>query len=120
MKVLIVDDSAVMRKLVRRGLRQAGFDGIDVEEAADGSEALPMLRDDDYDVVISDWNMPEMNGIDLLKTLRAEGNEVVFGFITSEAEGPMSAQATEAGATFFVTKPFTPDSLAEAVAVPLG
>lgn len=120
MNLLIVDDSAVMRKLVRRGLRQAGFKDIDVVEAEDGLEALDTIRGGGIDAVLADWNMPNMTGIEMLETLRDEESDVTVGFVTSEATAPMRQRADEAGAAFFVTKPFTADSLEDALSPILG
>ena len=83
MKILIVDDSKAMRMIVKRTLRQAGLGGHEVEEAGNGVEALPLVASWQPDLVLSDWNMPEMNGIDFLRALRAQGNEVRFGFVTA-------------------------------------
>lgn len=109
MKILIVDDSKAMRMIVRRTLRQAGFDGHDVQEAGDGKEALAAIRASQPDLVLSDWNMPEMGGLELLQTLRSEDNRVTLGFVTTEGTPEMRAKATEAGAAFLIAKPFTAD-----------
>ncbi|KQY43164.1 histidine kinase [Cellulomonas sp. Root137] len=114
MRVLVTDDSRVMRQIVIRTLRQAGYDW-DVREAADGAEALEAIRADEPDVVLSDWNMPNMNGIDLLRRLRAEGFGTPFGFVTSEGSPEMRAQAEAAGALFLIAKPFTPDAFREVI-----
>lgn len=108
-RVLVTDDSRVMRQIVIRTLRQAGYEW-DVREAADGAEALEAIRADEPDVVLSDWNMPNMNGIDLLRRLRAEGFGTPFGFVTSEGSPEMRAQAESAGALFLIAKPFTPEA----------
>jgi two-component system chemotaxis response regulator CheY len=113
-RVLVTDDSRVMRQIVIRTLRQAGYDW-DVREAADGDEALEAIRADEPDVVLSDWNMPNMNGIDLLRRLRAEGFGTPFGFVTSEGSPEMRAQAEAAGALFLIAKPFTPDAFREVI-----
>ncbi|WP_082574212.1 response regulator [Cellulomonas sp. Root137] len=113
-RVLVTDDSRVMRQIVIRTLRQAGYDW-DVREAADGAEALEAIRADEPDVVLSDWNMPNMNGIDLLRRLRAEGFGTPFGFVTSEGSPEMRAQAEAAGALFLIAKPFTPDAFREVI-----
>lgn len=113
-RVLVTDDSRVMRQIVIRTLRQAGYDW-DVREASDGAEALAAIRADEPDVVLSDWNMPEMNGIDLLRRLRAEGFETPFGFVTSEGSPEMRATAEAAGALFLIAKPFTPDGFREVI-----
>jgi two-component system chemotaxis response regulator CheY len=113
-RVLVTDDSRVMRQIVIRTLRQAGYDW-EVREAADGAEALEAIRADEPDVVLSDWNMPNMNGIDLLNQLRAEGYATPFGFVTSEGSPEMRATAEAAGALFLIAKPFTPDAFREVI-----
>ena len=113
-RVLVTDDSRVMRQIVIRTLRQAGYEW-DVREASDGVEALELIRADEPDVVLSDWNMPEMNGIDLLRRLRAEGFTTPFGFVTSEGSPEMRATAEAAGALFLIAKPFTPDVFREVI-----
>ncbi len=111
MDVLIVDDSSVMRKMVRRALRQAGFKNLNVREAANGQEALNEVAREKVDMVLSDWNMPEMSGIELLRALRRSGDHTRFAFITSESTAELRARATAAGALFVVNKPFTPESM---------
>ncbi len=113
-RVLIADDSRVMRQIVIRTLRQAGYDW-DVREAANGAEALEAIRADEPDVVLSDWNMPEMTGIELLRALRAEGLETPFGFVTSEGSQEMRDTAQAAGALFLIAKPFTADTFRDAI-----
>ena len=110
MKILIVDDSKAMRMIVARTLRQAGFGAHETAEAANGKEALAVLTGAQFDVVLCDWNMPEMSGLELLKALRAQGNNVPFGFVTSEGTAPMRQQAHDAGAAFLIAKPFTADA----------
>ncbi len=114
MKVLIVDDSKAMRMLIRRALRQAGYDWT-VEEASNGVEAIQATSSGGIDLVISDWNMPEMNGIEFLTKLREGGSKVRFGFVTSEGTEEIRTRARDAGADFLVCKPFTPDALKEAI-----
>ena len=106
MKVLIVDDSKAMRMIVQRSLKQAGYVDAHILEASNGIEALQVIDNDAPDFVLSDWNMPEMKGIDLLKTLRANGNNIRLGFITSESSTEVLRAATDAGAAFVITKPF--------------
>lgn len=120
MKILVADDSRVMRQIVGRTLRQAGFDNHEVVEAADGAEALKLYTEHKPDLVISDWNMPEMTGIELLHALRAGGNDVPFGFVTSECTSEMQNAAQAAGALFFIIKPFTPDGFRDALSPILG
>jgi two-component system chemotaxis response regulator CheY len=114
-RILLVDDSKVMRGIVRRTLRQAGFENHDVVEAANGAEAMSEIQKQAPDVVLSDWNMPEMSGIELLKALRAGGNQLKLGFITSEGTQDMRKLAEDNGASFFVTKPFTVESFQAAL-----
>jgi len=109
MKILIVDDSKVMRLLVRRTLRQAGFDNIDVVEAENGREGIEVYGRESPEVVLADWNMPEMGGLELLHNLRRMNPGVKLGFITSEQTPEIRNEAREAGARFFIAKPFTPE-----------
>jgi two-component system chemotaxis response regulator CheY len=113
--ILVVDDSKAMRLIVRRTLRQAGFGEYDVEEAANGLEALERIGKAAPALVISDWNMPEMNGIELLKELNARKVSVRFGFVTTEGTPDMRAMADEAGALFLIAKPFTPEQFESAL-----
>jgi two-component system chemotaxis response regulator CheY len=107
MKVLVVDDSKAMRLIVIRTLRQAGFDKLTIEEACSGKDALDRIKANAYDAILSDWNMPEMTGIQLLEALRAGGYRGRFAFVTSEASDEMKARAQTAGAHAYVTQPFT-------------
>ena len=115
MKILIADDSRVMRQIVVRTLRQAGFTGHDIVEATNGRELVELARSESPDLVLSDWNMPEMNGIDALDALRAGGIQVPFGFVTSEGSDDMRARAEAGGALFLIAKPFTPEAFADAI-----
>ena len=120
MKILIVDDSRVMRQIVTRTLRQAGFGGHDLVEAADGRQALDLAASERPDLIISDWNMPELTGVEVLRRLRAAGNGVRFGFVTSECTPEMQEQAREAGAEFFIVKPFTAERFGQVFTPILG
>lgn len=120
MHILIVDDSKAMRLIVRRNLRQSGWDTHDIDEATSGREALDMIRKKCPDVVLSDWNMPEMSGIELLVALNAEGKKPVFGFVTSEGTPEMRQRAADAGARFLLAKPFTPEAFESALRPILG
>ena len=113
MKVLIVDDSKAMRMIVKRTLRQAGFTDIDVDEAGNGKEALDKINADQPDLVLCDWNMPEMTGIECLEALKSAGNDVKFGFVTSEGTPEMRQRASDAGALFLIAKPFSADTFKE-------
>ena len=110
MNILVVDDSPAMRMMVVRTLRQAGFGGNDVKQAEDGAIALEKIRESQPDLVLADWNMPNMTGIELLETLRSEEIDVTFGFITTESTKEMRQRATDAGAQFLIAKPFTVES----------
>jgi len=109
-RILIVDDSRAMRAIIMRTLRQAGLGGHDLVEASNGVEALSACRSSSPDLVLSDWNMPEMNGMELLLALRRMGSPVKFGFVTSEGSPEMRRTAAEAGALFLIAKPFTTDA----------
>jgi two-component system chemotaxis response regulator CheY len=114
-RIMIVDDSKAMRMIVRRTLKQAGFGSYDVEEATNGADALAKIRVDAPRLVLSDWNMPDMSGYELLTKLREEKIEVPFAMITTEGTPEMRAKAAAAGALFLIQKPFTPEELARAV-----
>ena len=120
MRVLVVDDSKAMRMIVGRTLRQSGVAVDEVREAEDGRAALDALASYDADLVLCDWNMPNMNGIELLRAMRAGGDERTFGFVTSESNPSMADEAEAAGAAFLLTKPFTPERFADAVGSLVG
>ena len=113
MKILIVDDSRAMRMLVKRALRQAGVELDDIAEASDGREALAKVAEFSPQLVLSDWNMPEMNGLEFLESLRGAGNRTPFIFVTSQVSEEMRQQARVSGAQRFVTKPFTADTFTQ-------
>lgn len=119
-RILIVDDSKAMRMIVRRTLRQAGFVDLDVEEAASGVEALKMIETNPPHLVLSDWNMPDMSGYELLQQLREKQIKTPLGMITTEGTPEMRAKAAEAGARFLIQKPFTPEDMARALGEFLG
>ena len=120
MRILVVDDSRVMRQIVVRTLRQAGFGGHEIVEAVDGVDALSKVGETHPDLVLSDWNMPNMTGIELLRALRGAGNGIEFGFVTSEGSDDMQEVAQNAGARFVIVKPFTPEAFEAALAPVLG
>ncbi|MEO1618843.1 MAG: response regulator [Planctomycetota bacterium] len=111
MKVMIVDDSKAMRMIIMRTLKKTELGSFTAIEASNGVEALEKLKTESPDLVLSDWNMPEMKGIELLQKVRESGNNVRFGFITSESSSETRQLALETGANFLVTKPFTADSI---------
>jgi two-component system, chemotaxis family, chemotaxis protein CheY len=120
MKVLIVDDSRAMRMIVKRTLRQAGYGSATVNEASNGKEALESIQADRPDLVLTDWNMPEMTGIELLQELKARSMYVRVGVVTSQGTAEMRRQAKDAGAVFLLAKPFTTEDLKAAVEPVLG
>ena len=111
MKVLVVDDFSTMRRIVKNLLRDLGFTNI--QEADDGSTALPMLQYGDFDFVLTDWNMPGMQGIDLLKAIRADVSlsHIPVLLITAEAKKEQIVMAAQAGVNGYIVKPFTAATL---------
>jgi two-component system chemotaxis response regulator CheY len=126
MKILIADDSRAMRTVIAHMLREAGFRGHDIIEAANGSLALEAAKAQQPDLIISDWNMPTMTGIEFLQALRedeqkrGEEKPTPFGFVTTEVSDQMRIQATTAGARFLIGKPFTSDDFQNALEDILG
>lgn len=116
MKILIVDDSKAMRMIVKRTLRQAGYEDNMIEEAENGVEALKSIQNTSPDLVLSDWNMPEMSGLELLQAIKQNGIAVKFGFVTSEGTPEMRERADSEGALFLITKPFTAESFQKVLA----
>ena len=115
MDVLLVDDSKTMRMLVQRAIRQAGYRSLSFGEAENGVQALAAMQKEKPKLVLSDWNMPEMSGIEFLKSLRTEGNKTPFGFITSESSLEIKDLAMSNGASFLLTKPFNPEDVQTAL-----
>jgi two-component system chemotaxis response regulator CheY len=111
LKFLVVDDFATMRRIVRNLLKELGF--TNVEEAEDGAAALTKLRQGGFEVVVSDWNMPNMDGLSLLQTMRADAElkSLPFLMITAEAKKENIAAAVQAGASSCIAKPFTAATL---------
>jgi two-component system chemotaxis response regulator CheY len=115
LKILVVDDSSVMRRIVQRTLRQAGFADQDIDEAESGAQALEKIEAARPDLVLSDWNLPGMTGIELLEKLRRKAIDVDFVFVVSESTGAMRSRADAAGAKAFLSRPFSTDSLQAAL-----
>ena len=113
MKFLVVDDFSTMRRIVRNLLKELGYSNT--EEAEDGIVALNMLRNDKFDFVVSDWNMPNMTGIDLLKSIRADETlkNLPVLMITAEARKENIIEAAQSGANGYIVKPFTAATLDE-------
>lgn len=115
MKILIVDDSKAMRMIIIRALQQAGLEDHDFLQASDGFEAFTLVHAEQPGLVLSDWTMSGVGGMDLLRGLRGAGNAVPFGFITAQAGEARRAEALTAGAQFILGKPFQADALGELV-----
>ena len=115
MKILIVDDFSTMRRIIKNLLRDLGF--TNTQEADDGSTALPMLQNGDFDFLISDWNMPQMKGIDLLKSVRSDDRlkNLPVLLVTAEAKREQIIEAANAGVNGYVVKPFTAEILKEKI-----
>ncbi len=113
MKVLIVDDFATIRRILRNILKQIGFTNI--VEADDGNTALKELKKEKFDLILCDWNMPEMPGIDLLKTLKADEKlkDIPFVMVTAEAQKENIIEAIKAGTNSYIVKPFTAETINE-------
>jgi len=112
-KILLVDDFSTMRRIEKNLLKEIGFSNID--EADDGVTALPMLKKGNYDLVITDWNMPVMQGIDLLKAIRANPalSHIPVLMVTAESKREQIIAAAQAGVNGYVVKPFTGATLRE-------
>jgi two-component system chemotaxis response regulator CheY len=116
MKILIVDDSKAMRMIVMRVVRQAGYgDNNILKEAADGAEALSSISTEEPNLILSDWNMPRMNGLELLQEVRKRQRPIPFGFVTTEYSQEMRDIALQAGADFLLAKPFAAEDLSRAL-----
>ena len=111
MKILVVDDFSTMRRIVKNLLKELGFSKFD--EADDGATAWPMIQNGQYDFIVSDWNMPEMSGLDLLKNVRADEKlkSTPFLLISAEAKRSQILEAAEAGVDGYIVKPFTAATL---------
>lgn len=115
MKILIVDDFSTMRRIIKNLLRDLGF--TNTQEADDGATALPILKSGDFDFLVTDWNMPGMTGIDLLKQVRADKNlgALPVLIVTAEAKREQIIEAAQAGVNGYVVKPFTAQALKEKI-----
>ncbi len=115
MKILIVDDFSTMRRIIKNLLRDLGF--TNTSEADDGQTALPMLQSGGFDFLVTDWNMPGMTGIDLLKAVRADPklNSLPVLMVTAEAKRDQIIEAAQAGVNGYVVKPFTAAVLKEKI-----
>jgi two-component system chemotaxis response regulator CheY len=114
-KILIVDDFSTMRRIIKNLLRDLGF--TNTHEADDGTTALPMLQKGSYDFLVSDWNMPGMTGIDLLRAVRSDENlaNLPVLMVTAESKREQIIEAAQAGVNGYVVKPFTAGTLEEKI-----
>lgn len=115
MKVLVVDDFSTMRRIVKNILRQLGFNNI--LEADDGSTGLDILQKEKIDLIISDWNMPKMTGLELLKAVRGDDalRDIPFLMVTAEAQQENIIEAVKAGVNNYIVKPFTAETLGKKI-----
>jgi len=115
MKILIVDDFSTMRRIIKNLLRDLGFNNT--QEADDGLTALPMLQSGDFEFLVTDWNMPGMAGIDLLKKVRADDNlsGLPVLMVTAESKRDQIVEAAQAGVNGYIVKPFTAQTLKEKI-----
>ncbi len=115
MKILIVDDFSTMRRIIKNLLRDLGFNNT--TEADDGQTALPMLQNGNFDFLVTDWNMPGMDGLTLLKTVRADENlkDMPVLMVTAEAKREQIITAAQAGVNGYIVKPFTAATLKEKI-----
>lgn len=118
MNVLIVDDYQTMLRIIKNLLKQLGFNNVD--EATDGQMALEKFSQKEYGLIISDWNMEPMTGLELLKDIRGQGNAVPFIMITAESKTENVLAAREAGVSNYIVKPFNADTLKTKITSVLG
>ena len=113
--VLVVDDFATMRRIIKNILRQLGYDKV--EEAEDGAAALAKLRDGDFDLVVTDWAMPNMTGVELAKAIRADAKlkDTPILMVTAEAMKENIVEAVKAGVSNYIVKPFTAEVMKEKI-----
>ncbi|WP_320034918.1 response regulator [Campylobacterota bacterium DY0563] len=115
MKILIVDDSSTMRRIIGNVVMQLGYAKDDFDEAEDGVKAWKLLGESQYDIILTDWNMPNMNGLELVKKVRSEGNhqKVPIIMITTEGGKNEVITALKAGVNNYIVKPFNAEVLKE-------
>ena len=109
MKVLVADDSGIMRKIIIRSLNSVGI--TDIVEAANGQEAIDKFKETPVDLILTDWNMPEKSGLDVVVEIRATGSQVPIIMVTTEAQKGQVISAIQAGVNDYLTKPFEADDL---------
>ena len=121
-RVIVIDDAPVVREVIAKTLHKIGFEEDNVFQASDGLEGINMLRAEQVDLIISDWNMPNMDGLELLKTIKGypELASIPFIMITSESEKEKVDEAFKAGVNQYIFKPFKPDYFSEKIQQTLG
>jgi two-component system, chemotaxis family, chemotaxis protein CheY len=115
MKILIVDDFSTMRRIIKNILRQLNF--VNITEADDGSTAFEALQREKIDLIVSDWNMPKMSGLELLKAVRADDalKHIPFLMVTGESQQEMIVDAIKSGVSDYIVKPFTVETLSQKI-----
>ncbi|MEE9260916.1 MAG: response regulator [Candidatus Scalindua sediminis] len=116
-KILVVDDSAVMRKIIKKNIKESGLLVDEFADAGDGKQALDVVSHDNIDLILCDWNMPNMSGLEFVKTLRSLNlpKKIPVVMITTEGSDSKKSEAKESGADGYLTKPFTPEQLRNAL-----
>jgi two-component system chemotaxis response regulator CheY len=116
-KILVIDDSAVMRKIIKKNIKDAGLVVDEFADAGDGKQALDVVSHDNIDLILCDWNMPNMSGIEFIRTLRSLNlpKKIPVIMISTEGSDSKKAEAKESGADGYLTKPFTPSQLRDAL-----
>lgn len=115
MKVLVVDDASIMRKVLIRELMEMNFSADDISQAGDGREAVQATIEETFDLILMDWNMPNMLGIDAVKAIRDSGIKTPILMVTTEAERTNVVTAIQAGANNYLIKPFTKEDFRQKV-----
>ena len=115
MKVLVVDDSMVMRKIIIHALESMDVKGADIGQAKDGTEGINLALNGNYDVILMDWNMPETTGIEAVRAIRKAGNKTPIIMVTTEGEKESVIEAIQAGANNYLVKPFESSALIEKI-----
>ncbi len=116
-KILVVDDSAVMRKIIKKNIKESGLLVNEFADAGNGKQALDVVSHDNIDLILCDWNMPNMSGLEFVKTLRSLNlpKKIPVVMITTEGSDSKKSEAKESGADGYLTKPFTPEQLRNAL-----
>ncbi|MBO1224829.1 MAG: response regulator [Candidatus Scalindua sediminis] len=116
-KILVVDDSAVMRKIIKKNIKESGLLVDEFADAGDGKQALDVVSHDNIDLILCDWNMPNMSGLEFIKILRSLNlpKKIPVVMITTEGSDSKKSEAKDSGADGYLTKPFTPEQLRNAL-----